>query len=86
MKAIRLAASILILLLSLNAGAESWLRPDTQEPRCLAKNDEALAACLQTCDNKPATAASLCRRQCLDTQEAAKKNCDKKLKWGLPGT
>lgn len=87
MNSVRIGASILATLLSLSAGAaESWLRPDTQEPRCLEKNDEKLAACLQTCDEKPASIASLCRKQCLDSQEAAKKNCDKKLKWDLPGT
>jgi hypothetical protein len=85
MKSIPVGASIIVLLLSLSAGAESWLRPDTQEPSCLGNNEEKLATCLQTCDQKPAPAASLCRRQCLDSQEAAKKKCDKKLQWKLPG-
>jgi len=88
MKSVRGCASILVAMLSLSAGADSWLRPDTQEPRCLGKNEEKLAACLQICDKKPDATASLCRRQCLDSQEAAKKACDKKppVEIHLPGT
>jgi hypothetical protein len=88
MKSIRTCASILVALLSLSAGAESWLRPDTQEPRCLSKSEDKLAECLQTCDKKPEATASLCRRQCLDSQETAKKACDKKspVEIRLPGT
>jgi hypothetical protein len=88
MNAIRVGTSIVLMLISLAAGAESWLRPDTQEPRCLGKNEEKLAACLETCDKKPASIASLCRRQCLDAQEAAKKDCEKKppVEIHVPGT
>jgi hypothetical protein len=88
MKSIRTCVSILVALLSLSAGAESWLRPDTQEPRCLGKSEEKLAACLQSCDRKPEATASLCRRQCLESQEDAKKACDKKspVEIRLPGT
>jgi hypothetical protein len=85
MKSVQLAASILIMLSSVSAGAESWLRPDTQEPKCLGNTEQNLAACLKTCDKEPAAAASLCRRQCLDDQEAIKKKCDKTLRWGVPG-
>jgi hypothetical protein len=86
MNSIRTGASILIALLTLSAGAENWLRPDTQEPRCSGNGEEKLAQCLQTCEKKPDAAASLCRRQCLDSQEAAKKGCEKNLRWKLPGT
>ena len=40
MKSVQLAASILIMLSSVSAGAESWLRPDTQEPQCLGNTEQ----------------------------------------------
>ncbi len=88
MISIRLAAAILCVALCGTAVAETSLRPDTQEPRCAAKTDEKLAECLRTCDSKPDTTATICRKQCLDAKESARKSCDKKggFEIKLPGT
>lgn len=85
---IRVAAAILLTALIVDASAENWLRPDTQEPRCAAKSDEKLAECLRTCDSKPDTTATICRKHCLDEKESARKSCDKKggFEIKLPGT
>jgi hypothetical protein len=89
MKSSRVAATILVSLLSVAASADSNLRPDTQEPRCAAKGDDKLVECLQTCENKPEASAKSCRKQCLDAQEAARNSCEKKkdgFEIRLPGT
>ena len=87
MKSYKLA---LTLLMMATAGATfgSSLRPDTQEPQCLTNTDQKLLECLRACEKKPDATARLCRKQCIDSQEAARRRCDKKggIDIRLPGT
>jgi hypothetical protein len=87
MKSIKIAmATLMVALSGLTFG--SSLRPDTQEPQCLTNTDQKLLECLRACEKKPDATARLCRKQCIDSQEAARRRCDEKggIDIRLPGT
>jgi hypothetical protein len=87
MKSHKIALTIL-LTAAASVTFGSSLRPDTQEPQCLTNTDQKLLECLRACEKKPDATARLCRKQCIDSQGAARRRCDKQggIDIRLPGT